>query len=183
MDLWREIAANEESGAKRLAAECGDRLFAAAIVLCSDRAAAEDLVFRTFVRAIRRIRHYREQAPFYNWLYAILLNIYRSDCRKRKAELLETGEVLDDVDPAWINLKDPIDSDEALAVRTAVQSLPSPFRETILLRYFEDKSLSEISELMSVPVGTVKSRLKRAQMRLNDMLSEVLGKGERGNEK
>ena len=183
MDIWHEIAANEESGAKRLAAECGDRLFAAAILLCHDRTAAEDLVFRTFVRAIRRIKCYCEQAPFYNWLYAILLNIHRSDCRKRKAELLETGEILDDIDPVWINLNDPIDPDEALAVRNAVQSLPSPFRETILLRYFEDKSLSEISELMSVPIGTVKSRLKRAQKRLNDMLSELLGRREGGNEK
>ena len=182
MDIWREIAANQESGAKRLAAECGDRLFAAAIVLCRDRGAAEDLVFRTFVRAIQRIKHYREKAPFYNWLYAILLNIHRSDCRKRKAELLETGEILDDVDPVWINLSDPINPDEAQVVRTAVQSLPSPFCETVLLRYFEDKSLSEISELMSVPIGTVKSRLKRAQKRLNDMLSEILGRRERGNE-
>ena len=88
MDIWQEIAVNQEAGAKRLAAECGDRLFAAAIVLCQDRVEAEDLVFRTFVRAIRRIRQYREQAPFYSWLYAILLNIHRSDCRKRKAELL-----------------------------------------------------------------------------------------------
>ena len=183
MDIWQEIAVNQESGAKRLAAECGDRLFAAAVVLCHDRVAAEDLVFRTFVRAIRRIKHYREQAPFYNWLYAILLNIHRSDCRKRKAEVLETGEILEDVDPVWINLNDPIDPDEALAVRTAVQSLPSPFCETVLLRYFEDKSLAEIAELMSVPVGTVKSRLQRAQKRLNDMLAEVLGRREGGKEK
>ena len=182
MDIWQEIAANQESGARRLAAECGDRLFAAAVVLCRDRNAAEDLVFRTFVRAIRRIKHYREEAPFYNWLYAILLNIHRSDCRKKKAEVLETGEILDDVDPVWINLREPIDPDEAQAVRTVVQSLPSPFCETVLLRYFEDKSLAEISELTSVPIGTVKSRLKRAQRRLNDMLSGVLGRSEGGTE-
>ena len=178
MDIWREIAANQESGAKRLVAECGDRLLAAAVVLCQDRAEAEDLVFRTFTRAVRRIRQYREHAPFYSWLYAILLNIHRSDCRKRKAEVLDTGEILDDVDPVWINLKDPVDPDEALAVRKAVRSLPPPFCETVLLRYFEDKSLSEIAELMAVLVGTVKSRLKRAQKRLNDMLAEVFGKKE-----
>ena len=178
MDIWREIAANQESGAKRLVAECGDRLLAAAVVLCQDRAEAEDLGFRTFTRAVRRIRQYREHAPFYSWLYAILLNIHRSDCRKRKAEVLDTGEILDDVDPVWINLKDPVDPDEALAVRNAVRSLPPPFCETVLLRYFEDKSLSEIAELMAVPVGTVKSRLKRAQKRLNDMLTEVFGKKE-----
>jgi len=183
MDIWREIATNQESGARRLVAECGDRLLAAAIVLCQDRIEAEDLVFRTFTRAIRRIGQYREQAPFYSWLYAILLNIHRSDCRKRKVEVLETGEILDDVDPVWANLKDPIGPDEALAVRAAVQSLPPPFCETILLRYFEDKSLCEIAELMAVPVGTVKSRLKRAQKRLNDILSVALGKNKGGKRK
>ena len=180
MDIWREIAANQESGAKRLVAECGDRLLAAAVMLCHDRAEAEDLVFRTFTRAIGRIWQYREQAPFYSWLYSILLNIHRSDCRKMKVVALETGEILDDIDPVWINLQDPIDPDEALAVRNAVRALPSPFCETVLLRYFEDKSLSEIADLMAVPIGTVKSRLKRAQKRLNDMLTGVLGGNEGG---
>ena len=175
MDIWREIEADAERGARRLVAECGDRLFAAAIMLCRDRAAAEDLVFRTLALAVRRICQYSECAPFYSWLYSILLNLHRSDARKMKAEVLETGEIRDDFSPVWSDIGDPVAPDEATAVREAVRRLPSPFRETVVLRYFEDRSLSEIAEMTSVPIGTVKSRLKRAQWRLNELLSGVFG--------
>ena len=58
-------------------------------------------------------------------------------------------------------------------IRAAVGSLPSPFRETIVLRYFEDKTLSEMSELMETPVGTVKWRLHQARNELERMLSSL----------
>ena len=173
MEIWHEIKEDQERGAKRLVAECGDRLYAAALLLCRDRSHAEDLVFRTMSRAIRRIGQYRETAPFYSWLYTILLNIHRSDMRKLKAEVLPSGTISDDLVPVWANLQSPITREDALAVREAVRALPSPFRETVLLRYFEDNSLNEIAEIMSVPVGTAKSRLVRALKRLNELLADL----------
>ena len=57
-----------------------------------------------------------------------------------------------------------------------VMSLPPIFREVVVLRYFEDKSLLEMAELLSVPLGTVKSRLRLAQERLNAMLVNLFDK-------
>lgn len=177
MDLWAEIKENQERGARRLVAECGDRLFTAAFLLCRDEALAEDLVFRTLARAVRRIGQYRESAPFYNWLYSILLNLYRSDLRKRKAEPFTTGEVPEASVSAWAGPEgEPLSADEADAVRRAVQALPPIFREAVVLRYFEDKSLAEMAELLAVPLGTVKSRLRLAYGRLSGMLDGFLGK-------
>lgn len=173
MEIWEEIAADQERGARRLVAECGDRLFTAACILCKNDSIAEDLVFRTFASAVRRISQYGEKSPFYNWLYSILLNLYRSDCRKMKAEPFRTGEVPEDAATAWVKEGKELSADEAVAVRSAVKQLPPGFRETVVLRYFEDKSLTEIAEIMAIPLGTVKSRLRLSYGRLGQMLKRL----------
>ena len=66
MEVWEEIAANPERGAQRLIDEYGNRLYAAAAILCPDQAAAEDLVFRTLAQAVRKIAQYRGKAPFFS---------------------------------------------------------------------------------------------------------------------
>lgn len=170
MEIWQEISADQERGARRLVAECGDRMFTAAFLLCRDRNLAEDLVFRTFTSAVRKIGQYNEKASFYSWLYSILLNNYRSDCRKKKFETFESGEMPEDAASAWGEVHDPLAADDAQVVRRAVQSLPDSFRDVVVLRYFEDKSLLEMAEILSVPLNTVKSRLRLAQERLNAML-------------
>ena len=68
MEVWEEIEANPERGARRLIDEYGNRLYAAAMVLCSNQADAEELVFRTLAQAVRKIAQYRGRAPFFSWL-------------------------------------------------------------------------------------------------------------------
>ena len=57
-------------------------------------------------------------------------------------------------------------------------SLPPIFREVVVLRYFEDKSLQEMADILAVPLGTVKSRLRLAQGRLNALLMNMFDKNE-----
>ena len=78
MEVWEQIPLDAEAGARKLVAEYGDRLFRAAVLLCRDEHLAEDLVFRTFERVVDRIGQYDPRLPFWNWLYAILLNFFRS---------------------------------------------------------------------------------------------------------
>lgn len=99
MEIWEEIRSDNEKGAKRLVAEFWDRLYGASLVLCKDEHAAEDLVFRTFSQVIAKIGQYDDKLPFWNWLYAILLNFFRSDMRKMKAEVgvdADCGELIGD---------------------------------------------------------------------------------------
>lgn len=96
-----------------------------------------------------------------------------------KAAIFETGVVPEDAASAWGEVREPLGMDEALVVRRAVQSLPPIFREVVVLRYFEDRSLLEMAELMSVSLNTVKSRLRLAQGRLNAMLVNLFGQNER----
>ena len=84
MEGWQTLRKNAEDGARRLVSEFGDRLLTAAAVLCRDDHLAEDLVFRTFDQAVKKIRQYQPTGDFYNWLYTILLNFWRMDVRKKK---------------------------------------------------------------------------------------------------
>ena len=178
MEIWQEIVADQERGTRRLVVECGDRMFTAAFLLCRDQTLAEDLVFRTFARAVRKIGQFREQSSFYSWLYSILLNQYRSDCRKMKSGIFDTGEPPEGATSAWGEVREPLGADEERLVRQAVMSLPPIFREVVVLRYFEDKSLQEMADILAVPLGTVKSRLRLAQGRLNAMLANMFDKNE-----
>ncbi len=175
MEPWEQIRLNAEIGARMLVAEYGDRLLGAAMLLCHDSNAAEDLVFRTFERAIEKIRLYDSSFPFWNWLYAILLNYFRMDMRKRKAFVPESESFVVDALEAGScdSFSMQLAEADAAMIRAAVGRLPSPFRETIVLRYFEDKTLSEMSELMETPVGTVKWRLHQARNELERMLSSL----------
>ncbi len=87
MEVWQEIIKDRERGARILVAVYKDRLFASALILCRDQHAAEELVFRTFARAIDRISSFRPNTNFYNWLYTILINFRRMDLRREKISL------------------------------------------------------------------------------------------------
>ena len=175
MEVWEQISLDAEIGARMLVAEFGNRLFGAAVLLCRDEQAAEDLVFRTFERVVEQIDRYDPSRPFWNWLYAIQLNIFRMDMRKRRAFVPEDASFVVDALEAssCIPLPGHLVEADAAMVRKAVERLSPPFRETVVLRYFEDKTLQEMVELMAVPSGTVKWRLHQARIELGRMLCAI----------
>lgn len=172
MEIWDEIAADAQTGANRLVAEYGDRLFTAAFRIVQDDMAAEDLVFRTFEQMIRHIDQYDGRSQFFSWMYSIMLNFRRMDLRKRGANALVFGEELPETeDPAH----DPAEAisikSDAAAVRDAVGRLAEPLRAVVTLHYFEDFGLKDIADLLKVPLGTVKYRLHEARKELMKILS------------
>ena len=180
MEVWEEIRLDAEKGAKRLVNEFWDRLYGASLVLSKEEHAAEDLVFRTFTQVVAKIDQYDEKQPFWNWLYAILLNYFRGDLRKMKAEV---GEDVDCYECAATSADEGMAVDrlsemDAAVVRRAVSHLSPLLREVVMLRYFEDKTLQEMSQLMRVPMGTVKSRLHLARRCLKSSLAKVFNKKE-----
>lgn len=173
-DIWLCIRENEEIGAKRLVSEYGDRLFAAAAFLCRDDRDAEELVFRTFDRAIRKIRMYEPRSSFFNWLYTIMINFRRMDLRRKRVELVPMGadsDLPETPDPKFSDLLVDIDCD---ALLESVGALEDELREVVTLRYFSECSVAETARILSVPEGTVKSRLYRARSVLYLSLSRKI---------
>ena len=170
-DIWDEIRADRESGARRLVAEYGNRLYAAALLLCGNTADADELVFRAFERAVSRIERYEPSGDFFSWLYVIMLNFRRMDLRRNRPDVISVGtpqelpEVCDEA------LADTLSGLDAELIRAAVGRLPPMFSEVLVLRYFEGRSMEDISTIVGVPVGTVKSRLHNAKAAFREVLA------------
>ena len=95
MEVWQEIRKDRERGAGRLVAEYGNRLYAAAVLLCANNHDAEELVFRTFDQAVKKIRQFDPSRNFFTWLYAIMLNFHRMNHRRRRIEVVPMGAAED----------------------------------------------------------------------------------------
>ena len=164
MDIWDEISSDRDSGAKRLVAEYGDRLFTAAYRIVQNESEAEDLTFRTFERVILKIDQYDGRSRFFSWLYSVMLNFRRMDLRRKGANsLVFDGDIPDTEDPTPDPGEASAITDDADAVRNAIARLPESLRTVVVLHYFDDLPLSEIGKVLSVPLGTVKFRLHRTE--------------------
>ena len=171
-DIWKEIQSDAENGAKRLVAEYGDRLFAAAVSLCRNDNDAEELVFRTFDQAVRKIRQYKPTSEFFNWLYTILLNFYRMDLRKKRVTCLAVGTTEDLPEPPVEEFTELVTAAAFEELRNAVQLLDPTLRDVVTKRYFLEESVEEIARELAIPSGTVKSRLHKARSVLYAALSK-----------
>lgn len=179
MEVWQQIRKNKELGAERLVSEYGNSVYAAAVLLCANDHDAEELTFRTLDQAVKKIRLYNPKWRFFTWLYAIMLNFHRMAYRRRQVELVPMGsaeELPERPCEAFAGVLSQTTDDD---VERAVRALSEPLREVVLLHYFGDRSLDEISMLLGVPLGTVKSRLHHAREALFCKLShKVSTKGE-----
>ena len=179
LDIWEELRTDRESGARRLVAEYGNRLYAAALLLCKNTADAEELVFRTFEQAVGHVAKYEPKGDFFSWLYVIMRNFRLMDLRKNAPEILPVGAPQDLPDVPDASLAEVLSSVDAETVRTAVRNQPDIYSEVLVLRFLEGRNMEEISAMIGIPVGTVKSRLHNAKAALRDVLAELRNGGVR----
>ena len=170
MDIWDLVRRDAECGAERMVAEYGNRLLAAATLMCRSDSDAEELVFRTFEQAVKKIRQFKPTGDFYKWLYTIMLNFRRMDVRKRQPDVVAFGTTADLPEVPIASFIDVVSAADAEEVREAVKGLSEVHREVTVLRYFEGRTVEEIAEMLGVPVGTIKSRLHHARIALHAVL-------------
>ena len=173
MEVWQEIRKNKERGTERLVAEYGNRLYAAAVLLCANDHDAEELVFRTFDQAVKKIRLFDPSRNFFTWLYAIMLNFHRMNHRRRRVEEVPMGAAEDLPEQVSGTTAEMQNADDEVA--NAIRALSPPLREVVVLRYFADKTVDEIAAALDIPVGTVKSRLHNARVELANLLPQTVG--------
>ena len=157
-------------------------LYAAALRLTRNPADAEDLVQDTFVKALRFSDRFAEGTNLKAWLYTILHNTWRNQRRDRaRARLEADSETVEQLVDLGAGADRPADNPEAGLLeavlsddlRTALDDLPQPYRETVWLRDVEELSYQEIAAILDVPIGTVMSRLSRARRQLYRALTEA----------
>ena len=157
--------------------------------LTRDPVLSDDVVQDAMVRAFRAFAQFRGESPR-AWLFAIVRNCCRtaqSGARGAMALVIHESSLSEDAaaqlgehpDPGPTPEEEVMRKADADRVRSAIEAIPEPFREAIVLRELEDLSYAEIAEVAGVPIGTVMSRLARGRAML---AKELLPAGSSGDE-
>jgi len=141
---------------------------------------AEDLLQETFLRVWKKRGEFRNIASFSTWIYTIAGNLARSEWRRRKRwRMLRLGPSDNEDEPDYELADERAMPDRVVESRLAaselldeVAKLPERYRQVVILRDIQEMSYEEIAGIVQVPVGTVKSRLNRGRL----ILQEKLGK-------
>ncbi len=155
------------AGFEELAMPLFDSLYNFARWLAQNSNDAEDLVQETYLKALRSFGSFQQGTNFRAWIFRILRNTFLSS-RSRLDRRMTVAIDSEDESPAFpTTFATPesllIERSNNDAVRRAVAQLPVIFREVILLCDVEEASYREIAEILSIPIGTVMSRLARAR--------------------
>jgi RNA polymerase sigma-70 factor (ECF subfamily) len=144
-----------------------DSLYNFAGWLAHNKSDAEDLVQETYLKALRSFASFQPGTNFRAWMFQILRNTFlssRSTLDRRMTVAMESEEDFP-VMPEILATPESqlIQRSGVDVIRDAIEQLPMIFREVILLCDVEDASYREIAEMLSIPIGTVMSRLARAR--------------------
>jgi RNA polymerase sigma-70 factor, ECF subfamily len=147
-----------------------------------------DVVQEAFLAAYRAIRSFRREATFSTWLYGIVVNHARNRIKQVQGRMrhetcsiddpvgLKGGSLQREIPDCRESAVERMEKKEIEArVQECIQTLESEYREVLVLRDIQGFSYEEISDMLSIPDGTVKSRIFRARAVLKDCLVKVLG--------
>ena len=162
---------------QELAIPLFDSLYNFARWLTQNQEDAEDLVQETYVKALKGFESFQLGTNFRAWIFQILRNTFlssRSTLEMRMTVPL-SSEDNSRVQPVSSNTAESllIGRSDLHLVRCAIEELPVVFREALLLCDVEDMSYREIADVLSIPIGTVMSRIARARKAVRDALGKT----------
>lgn len=157
-----------------------DALYTFAFHLCYNEADANDLVQETYLKAFRFIANYQKGTNAKAWLFKILKNIFINDYRKKAKmpvkvdyEDITSYNIKDNSYNEFYDLREELFKDlMGDEVSAAMNAIPLEFRTIILLCDIEGFTYEEISKIIDIPIGTVRSRLHRARKLLREKLRD-----------
>ena len=154
----------DEDGLARLIDDWGDRLLRLCTLYLGDVHLAEDAVQETLLRAWRNADRFRGTGSEITWITRIAINVckscLRSPWKRRRAPAEELDKLLAPADDPQV--------DDTLP--RAITALPRPYREVIILHYYQELKAREIADILHINVSTVTARLSRARNMLRESL-------------
>ncbi|KEQ22151.1 RNA polymerase sigma factor SigW [Paenibacillus tyrfis] len=160
-----------------------DKIYHLAYRMLHNRHEAEEIVQETFLRVYTNLERYDEQQKFSTWIYRIGTNLCIDRLRKRKINYSLDAEMSDGEGSDWYSAlpsrEETPDNQVVLSetqeqIRDSIKTLPEKYRAVVILRYLQDLSLQEISDVLAMPVTTIKTRLHRGREFLRKKLEQVL---------
>jgi len=181
-DLIEKFQAGDVYAFDEIVRRYKDQLMNFVFRFLSDRNDAEDIVQETFLRVYKNKHAYKRIAKFSTWIYTIAGNLAKTELRKRKRRQIfsisNLGFEDKDYEVPDVRRRDPEDVADGTfkdeLIQEAIDSLPPKFKEVIILRDIQGFSYEEISQIVSVPIGTVKSRVNRGRLKLQAKLKFIV---------
>jgi RNA polymerase sigma-70 factor (ECF subfamily) len=168
-------------GFEELAMPLFDSLYNFARWLVHNADDAEDLVQETYLKALRSFASFQPGTNFRAWIFQILRNTFLSSCSKLDRRMTVAMDSEEDGPELAVDTETPetilMNRSNSQLVQRAIDDLPVYYREALLLCEVEEMSYQEIAEALSIPIGTVMSRLARARKAVRESLRESLGSG------
>lgn len=147
-----------------------DAVFGLCLGFMRNRADAEDVSHDAFIRAYLNLRRYDLERRFSTWLFTIAANLCRNKLRysKNHPSTEEPLQIQGGTDPAKLVGAD----DRQAKIRAALAKMPYSYRAPLVLRFYNELPYQEISDILSIPEGTVKTRIHRGKAMLKDLFEE-----------
>ncbi|HJV47232.1 MAG TPA: RNA polymerase sigma factor [Bacillota bacterium] len=167
--LIRRCKEQNKTALGELYEQYSKQVYRTAFLLTRSVANAEDVTQETFLRVFTKLGSYDETKSFEAWLYRVTINVAKNYFRKNKVMRfweLVTGR--EHETPADYVLK----REQDIMLWNQIRSLPYKLQSVIVLKYLNECSQEEISEILGIPVGTVKSRLNSGLKKLRNQISE-----------
>lgn len=183
LDLLRRTAEGDDIAFKALVERYRKSLYNFLCRMVGDREVAEDLLQETFIRVYSKREKTIEK--FSAWIYTIASNLARDELRRRKRRRLTSLEEVGGsmhyditaVDTPWSPVEPEtfvVNGELRSRIEEAIGQLEEKYRVVILLRDIEGRTYEEISAILGMRLGTVKSRLNRARLKLQEKLRPYL---------
>ena len=167
------------SGFEELAMPLFNPLYNFACWLVHDSHDAEDLVQETYLKALRSFASFQSGTNFRAWMFRILRNNFLSSCSKLERRMTVAMDSEEDGPELAVDTETPetilMNRFHSQLVQRAIADLPMHYREALLLCEVEEMSYQEIAEILTIPMGTVMSRLARARKAVRESLLSAPG--------
>ena len=156
-----------------------DRLYPTVFRLTGSPEEAQDVLQEAFLRAFTKLDRFQGESSFYTWVYRIAVNLALSQRRKRRPNT----QLGDNPTRSATEIVDPGENDPSLRlerlerdrlIQQALDALAPDHRAVVVLKEYDGLRYEEIAEILSIPVGTVRSRLHRARSELRVRLSSLV---------
>lgn len=172
--LLDDIRAGNVDAFKDIVKRYEKRIAAIVFGMLGDCQEADDVGQETFIRFYKNINEFKGQSHVLTYLTRIAINLSLNELKRRKRQLnrslpLEKAESISNGE------NEHMDSDIKIIVQQAVQALDSKFQSVVVLRLLQGYSTNETAEILKLPMGTVLSRLARAQEKLKVWLAPYMG--------
>lgn len=178
--LIQQAAAGDSAAFEQLVLRYQTQVYNLALRMVNNDADAQDLAQEAFVRAWRALDSFQFSSQFSTWLYRLTSNICIDFLRAQKKHRSVSLTVLQDDESQQWDMPDSgplpeermIDLEEQEALANAIAALEPEYRQVLILRIVNDCSYQQISQILGLREGTVKSRLSRAREQLRKKLSQ-----------